>query len=152
MSTEHVYGYEVLAGVDAEISAVGDQIGVILDAGSKRARRAHGKVNPHVTAAPVARWLFTDEEKKQLNAFQGRVRRLQRLQKLLQEDPDLLQIVDHTLSKQIEAAEMRAIARAKADQRRQTIISACAAVVSLIAGWLLSAISPVSTLAHLIGH
>lgn len=76
------------------------------------------------------------EVRKQL---QTRVRHLRQIETWMQADPDLLHTVDQLISNQVRAA-----------QRRQAIFSAGTAILSLVAGWLLSAISPVSALAHLL--
>jgi len=67
-------------------------------------------------------------------------RRLRQVQKYFREDPELMHLVDASIAK-----------NTRMMQRRQTIISTSIAVISLLVGWLLSAVSPVSAM-HLFGR
>jgi hypothetical protein len=104
----------------------------------------------------------------------ARVQFLASFQRQLKDDPEALRFVDAMLSNHVGAAEKRQQERlhtalqeqaasyeallhkqqadAKAGSRRQNVFSVAAAVVSLIAGWLLSALNPVFALAHLLPH
>jgi hypothetical protein len=60
------------------------------------------------------------------------------LQQHLESDPELLAFVDTMIGNQVKAAE-----------RRQRMVAGSLSLVSIVAGWLLGAISPVPALAHL---
>jgi hypothetical protein len=71
---------------------------------------------------------------------QIRLTHLQELQKWLRDDPELLQKPVDILT-----------SRAESDRRRRVIFSVSGAAISVVVGWLLSAVSPTSLL-HLIGR
>jgi hypothetical protein len=66
--------------------------------------------------------------------------------KLFHHDPELMRLVDASIQKRVQAAKVRA------QQRRQTIFTIIVTVDSLTVGWLLSAVSPVSAVAQLVGR
>lgn len=72
--------------------------------------------------------------------LQARATRLQQVQQLLSDDPELLHVVDASIRNRVSAAA-----------RRQSLLSVAVAIISLIVGWLLSAISPLSA-AHLLAR
>jgi hypothetical protein len=73
--------------------------------------------------------------------LERRLARLARFRTWITQDPTFAALIDTTLK-----------SRAQTISRRQVIITGAVFVLSLVVGWLLSAISPASTLAHLIGH
>jgi hypothetical protein len=72
--------------------------------------------------------------------LQERIARLKQMQEWLTDDK-LRVLVDETIGKQVKQSE-----------RRQATFGSVIAVVSLVVGWLLSAITPASALAGLLGH
>jgi hypothetical protein len=90
--------------------------------------------------------------KDTLAELDSRTARLQQVNQLLHADPELLRLVDTSIFRHVQAAEQRQAARAKSTQRRQALFTVVLTVMSLVVGWLLSAISPVSTVAHLVGR
>ena len=75
-----------------------------------------------------------------LAELQDRVARLKQMQEWLVDDK-LRALVDDAIGQQVKRSE-----------RRQTVYAVIAAVASLIVGWLLSAITPASVLAGLLGQ
>ena len=75
-----------------------------------------------------------------LDELDLRIVRLQQLREWLKDD-NLRGMIDDVINKHVRTAE-----------RRQAFFSAGVGVASLIAGWLLSAISPAATLFNLIHH
>lgn len=68
---------------------------------------------------------------------------LMSLRTQMEKDPELLRFIDGMIAQRVKAAERR--------QRTYSIaVTVAVSVASLIAGWLLSAISPVSALTHLL--
>lgn len=111
---------------------------------------------------------------EKMHALTDRVMNLQEVLGLFHRDPELMRLVDASIQKRMQTAEKRqatlakttlekqaAIAKetlekqeaaARATQRRQTIITVILSVVFLVAGWLLSAISPVSAVSQFVGR
>ncbi len=98
----------------------------------------------------------------ELRPLSARVYRLDQLKRWMRDDPDLFQFLDNTIDKQVKAAqerqqEMASVAQkqqqqsAKTAERRQRIFSIIGAVITLIAGWLLSLVGTPATVAHLFG-
>jgi hypothetical protein len=111
------------------------------------------KPAPGERSSPAAK--RTPEEEAAAEAIRALSNRMQNLQQVLglfHRDPDLMRLVDTSIQKRMQGAEKKQAAIARAAQRRQTIFTVVLAVISLAAGWLLSAISPVSTVAHLVGR
>jgi hypothetical protein len=77
--------------------------------------------------------------------LQTRMSFLVDLRQKLDDDPELFNFVDSMIANQVKAAERR-------QRRYSAIVTTGLSVVSLIAGWLLSAISPAATVAHILGH
>lgn len=78
-----------------------------------------------------------------LGALDQRIVRLEQLRTWMGEDPDLGRLIDTSIGSQVHASE-----------RRQRLFAGTLGVITLVAGWLLSAVSPPATLAtflHL-GH
>jgi hypothetical protein len=69
-----------------------------------------------------------------------RTDRLARFDRWLREDPELAGVFDSVLKERVRAAA-----------RKQAVISAIVAILSLIAGWLLNAFSPINVL-NLLPH
>jgi hypothetical protein len=95
----------------------------------------HGEATP---ARALPMWILTDEEERALTDLLARSKRLQQVQQLLSDDPELLRVVDASIRNRIDAAT-----------RHLSALSIVVAMLSLIAGWLLSTISPLSA-AHLL--
>jgi hypothetical protein len=66
-----------------------------------------------------------------------RVNRLQQFQGWIEEDPEIERFVDSVINKRVQAAT-----------RKQAFIAAIVAILSLVAGWLLNDINPLSLLPH----
>jgi hypothetical protein len=88
---------------------------------------------------PGRRVTYTEEEKAALKAIEDRAKKLRQVERILNADPELMKLTEAMMEK-----------RLKAVQRRQTRMLIAVAVVSLIAGWLLSAIVPATVLTQLI--
>lgn len=106
-----------------------------------------GSLEVHYRTALIASVDAAIQQLQAMNAAPGmsvsgiRLQRLEDLQQWLQDDPELLQ-----------SAVERLTGEAVQTRRRQLILSSLAAIVSIIAGWLLSAIKPETvllTLSHL---
>jgi hypothetical protein len=67
------------------------------------------------------------------------------LKQKLTEDLEPLNFVDSMIANQVKAA-------AKRQRTYSVVVTTVLSVVSLGAGWLLSALNPTVTIAHLIGH
>lgn len=72
-------------------------------------------------------------------ALDQRIVRLEQLRAWMGEDPDLGRLIDTSIGSQVRASE-----------RRQRFFAGALGVITLIAGWLLSAVSPPATLASLL--
>lgn len=82
-----------------------------------------------------------DDTRTGRNVAPIRLERLQQLQKWLQDDPEMLQTTVDKLT-----------GKAEADRRKHVMVSVGAAGISIVTGWLLSAVSPATLLAQLAGH
>jgi hypothetical protein len=82
---------------------------------------------------------YTDEEKAALKVIEDRAKKLRQVERIVSADPELMKLTDASIENQVKAA-----------QRRQIRIVIAVAVVSLIVGWLLSAISPATVLIQLV--
>ncbi|HEV8192332.1 MAG TPA: hypothetical protein VGP82_12765 [Ktedonobacterales bacterium] len=78
-----------------------------------------------------------------LGALDQRIVRLEQLRSWMGEDPDLGRLIDTSIGSQVHASE-----------RRQRFFAGTLGVITLVAGWLLSAVSPPASLASLLhlGH
>src|SRR5262249_472255 len=74
-----------------------------------------------------------------VGALDQRIVRLEQLRTWMGEDPDLGRLIDTSIGSQVHASE-----------RRQRLFAGTLGVITLIAGWLLSAVSPPATLASLL--
>ncbi len=96
--------------------------------------------------------------------LEARLMFLDGLRAQLDADPELLRFVDNVIGSQVQAAEQRQQERLHTALKEQAeryevlerqqnksslVLTVASSIASLIAGWLLSAVSPVSTLAHL---
>jgi hypothetical protein len=90
---------------------------------------------------PGRRVLYTTEEKAALKTIEDRAKKLRQVERILSADPELMKLTETAIE-----------GRVKAVQRRQTRTLIAVAVASLIAGWLLSAISSAAVLTQLIPH
>jgi len=88
---------------------------------------------------PGRRVTYTDEERAALKAIEDRAKKLRQVERILNADPDLMKLTESSIDNLV-----------KAVQRRQTRTLIAVAVVSLIVGWLLSAISPATFLLQLV--
>ncbi len=78
-----------------------------------------------------------------LGALDQRIVRLEQLRTWMGEDPDLGRLIDTSIGSQVHASE-----------RRQRFFAGTLGVITLVAGWLLSAVSPPAALASFLhfGH
>jgi flagellar biogenesis protein FliO len=78
-----------------------------------------------------------------LGALDQRIVRLEQLRSWMGEDPDLGRLIDTSIGSQVHASE-----------RRQRFFAGTLGIITLVAGWLLSAVSPPAALASLLhlGH
>jgi hypothetical protein len=90
---------------------------------------------------PGRRATYTDEEKAALKVIEDRAKKLRQVERILSADPELMKLTGASIESQVTAV-----------RRRQTRTLIAVAVVSVIAGWLLSAISPATALIQLIVH
>lgn len=74
-------------------------------------------------------------------ALDMRIHRLEQLRTWMHDDPELGRLVDSTIGRQVHASE-----------RRQRVFSLALGIVTLAAGWLLSAVSPPGMVGRLFGH
>ena len=84
---------------------------------------------------------YTDEEAAAVKAIEDRAKKLRQVERILSADPELIKLTGAGIENQV-----------KSVQRRQTRMVVAVAVVSLIVGWLLSVISPMVALAHLVAY
>ncbi|HLZ21629.1 MAG TPA: hypothetical protein VKQ30_05870 [Ktedonobacterales bacterium] len=82
-----------------------------------------------------------DAAEREIRLLTTRRDRLHVLEDWSKEDPDLMRSIDEVIVNQL-----------KASKRRQRRITFALAITSLIVGWLLSAIAPVTVIARLVGH
>jgi hypothetical protein len=90
---------------------------------------------------PGKRVTYTEEEKSALKVIEDRAKKLRQVERILNADPELMKLTEASIENLMTAV-----------QRRQTRKLITVAVVSLIVGWLLSAISPATILAQLFVH
>jgi hypothetical protein len=90
---------------------------------------------------PGKRVTYTEEEKAALKAIEDRAKKLRQVERILNADPELMKLTEASIENL-----MRAV------QRRQARKLIAVAVASLIVGWLLSAISPATTLVQLVAR
>jgi hypothetical protein len=90
---------------------------------------------------PGRRVTYTDEEKTALKAIEDRAKKLRQVERILNADPELMKLTEASIED-----------RVKAVQRRQTRTLIAVAVMSLVVGWLLSAISPATILTQLLSR
>ncbi len=110
--------------------------------GSSGYRRRRGAKPPHHSPEALAA----------MGRLQARIERLEQLQGWLHDDPDLFHVIDSTIGDQVRAAEQRQCKMAEAQQKRQRFLAFCAAAVTLVAGWLLSAVRPATVLLRILPH
>ena len=91
--------------------------------------------------APRRRVSYTNEEKAALKAIEDRAKKLRQVERILSADPELIKLTGAGIENQV-----------KAVHRRQTRMLVAVSVVSLIVGWLLSAISPATALTQLVAR
>jgi hypothetical protein len=77
-------------------------------------------------------------------AIAGQITRLEQLREWMGEDKAFAQLVDSMIGRQVQAAEGR-------QRNRSIVIAVVTSVLSLVAGWLLTAISP-GAVAALVAH
>jgi hypothetical protein len=137
--------------VGSEITAVEQKMNSLLERGAQRSQELEEEqerenqairdaTGEDVLNSPVPAWVLTDEEQKTFDSLRTRIQRLNQVQSFFRDDPELMQMVDSAIAKRTQAA-----------QRRQTGITIGVALISLPAGWLLSAVSPVAAVTQLLG-
>jgi hypothetical protein len=82
---------------------------------------------------------YTDEETAAVKAIEDRAKKLRQIESILSADPELIKLTSAGIENQV-----------KAVKRRQTRMLVAVSIVSLIVGWLLSAISPATVLTQLV--
>lgn len=168
MAAQKSYTANVQAGIEKEIAALEATVGRDTDAtgsasgavfrqdtakpaspqrSSDGGTRSGGRRGAPATTVRESRRRYSEPKKPpeitkspEVKVLQARMKRLKQLDTWMKEDPDLLKSVDELISQQVKAA-----------QRRQAMLSACIAVISLAGGWLLSAV-PVPVIAHAFGR
>jgi hypothetical protein len=102
---------------------------------------------PVAASAPKAtpRQLAEMEKHKLQATLESRMTFLVDLKQKLKEDPDLLGFVDSMIANQVKQSEKRL-------RTHSASITTVVSILSLIAGWLLTALTPTVTIAHLMGH
>ncbi len=90
---------------------------------------------------PGRRVTYTEEEKAALKVIEDRAKKLRQVERILNADPELMKLTEASIENLM-----------KAIQRRQARKLIAVAVVSLIVGWLLSAITPATILAQLVAR
>lgn len=93
---------------------------------------------PYASAAPAAAPPPPDVIDGNLSA---QIRRLEELRRWVRDDPAFGRLVDNMIGRQVQAAE-----------KRQRLYAGALSVISLVVGWLLPALVPVTNLAHLLPH
>jgi hypothetical protein len=134
--------------VGSAVGAIQQQISAILERGRARSKeleeeraREDEAAGGNIAHEPILPWTLTPEEDATLTNLQTRVQRLNQVQSFFRDDPELMHLVDSAIAKRTQAAS-----------RRQTLIAVGVALASLVAGWLLSAVSPVSAVTQLFGR
>jgi hypothetical protein len=93
------------------------------------------------TVPTIAESAKTPQGPDAVKVLDQRLSRLEQLRSWMGEDPELERLIDDTIGKRVRAAE-----------RRQQYLSVGFGVASLIAGWLLSAVSAPAVLFNLLPH
>ena len=128
-------------------ATLGAQLIAIRQQGEKRYKRSPAYKQERKAARagnrkPSARVAYTDEEAAALQAIEVRAEDLRQVESIVSADLELMNLVDASI----------AGIHVKAAQRQQTFTLIAVAVLSLIVGWLLSAISPATALAQLLAR
>jgi hypothetical protein len=128
-------------------ATLGAQLVAIRRQGEKRYRKSPAYKQERQAARagnrkPSTRVAYTDEEKAALQAIEDQAKELRQVERIVSADPDLMTLVDAAITG----------IHVQAAQRRQTRTLIAVAVLSLIAGWLLSAISPATALMQLLAR
>jgi len=126
-------------------ATLGAQLVAIRQQGEKRYKRSPAYKQERKAARagnwkPSKRASYTDEEKTALQVIKVRAEELRQVESIVNADPELMNLVDASI----------AGVHDKAAARRQTRALIAVAVLSLIVGWLLSAISPATALVQLL--
>lgn len=142
---------ELASSIAQEIEALQTRDQTILDAIIQRANQAHEEavkrgVRPLIGLHP------TPEEQAERKSLSLRIERLKQVQTWMAEDHLLERVIDEAIGNHIRAAEKRQLATFKITQRRQNVFAISISVAALIVGWLLSAVTPATFLAHLFSH
>lgn len=128
-------------------AALGAQLVAIRQQGEKRYRKSPAYKQERKAARAGAKKpstcvAYTGEEKAALQVIEGQAKELRQVESIVSADPDLMRLVDASIGG----------IHVKAAQRRQTRALIAVAALSLIIGWLLSAISPATVLTHLLAR
>jgi hypothetical protein len=128
--------------VDGELASVRRKFDELYKRGKRRSDELLAKqkrgTGGGVRSAPVPLLTFTPEEQVAFDNLRTRVQRLNQVQTFFHDDPELMRMVDSAIANHTKAA-----------QRRQSFLTVGVALVSLLAGWLLSAVSSVAAVGHL---
>ena len=134
-----------IAAIDEQLAPPAEDVAesIVVSVGEWLRSIAQGRRSvAHPTRPTARRKAAAGAQPELVNAtLQRRRAFLTSMQEHLEADPALLSFVDAMIGNQVKAAE-----------RRQPMVAAGVSLASLIAGWLLSAISPVSTLTHLLAR
>lgn len=90
---------------------------------------------------PGRRVTYTEEERAALKAIEDRAKKLRQVERILNADPELMKLTEASIENLM-----------KVVQRRQARKLIAVAVVFLVAGWLLSAITPATVFAQFIAR
>jgi hypothetical protein len=128
-------------------ATLGAQLVAIQQEGEKRYRKSPAykqeRKAAHAAAKkPSKRAAYSGQAKAALQIIEDRAKELRQVESIVSADPDLMKLVDASI----------AGIHIKAAQRQQTRNLIAVAVLALIVGWLLSAISPATVLAQLLAH
>jgi hypothetical protein len=126
---------------------LGAQLVAIRQQGEKRYKRSPAYKQERKAARagnrkPSKRVSYTDEEAAALRIIEVRAKELRQVESIVSADPELMTLVDASI----------AGIHVKAAQRRQSRTLIAVAILSLIAGWLLSAISPATAVVQLLAR
>jgi hypothetical protein len=128
-------------------ATLGAQLVAIRQRGEKRYRKSPAYKQERKAARagkrrPSTRVLYTDAETAALQGIEDQAKGLCQVESIVSADPDLMNLVDASIGG----------IHVKAAQRRQTRTLIAVAVLSLIIGWLFSAISPATALTQLLAR
>jgi hypothetical protein len=128
-------------------ATLGAQLFAIRQQGEKRYRKSPAYKQERKAARagvkkPSTRVAYTGEEKAALQVIEDQAKELRQVESIVSADPDLMTLVDASIGG----------IHVKAAQRRQTRTLIAVAALSLIIGWLLSAISPATALTQLLAR